>query len=425
LVVQSPPSRKKGVKFTWTSKCEEIFQEMKYLLTHAPMLNIADPDNDFLVCTDDCKEGIGGILMQEGCAILYASKKLNEREINYVTHDLELAPTVHALKMWRYYLLGRRFVLMIDHYGLSHLFDQPKLNARQARWMALLSDFDFELKHIKGKENRVAYTLTRSMKMIHLAVVSICETDVRERVGNAQETYELFKTVTSYLRQEPIGIKYEGYQMLYEGLLTYINRLYIPNCGNLKRFIMDELHKRPYIGHPSYQKMITATRKQFYWLGLKKDIGDYLAKCLECQQVKEEHRHTIGLLQPLPIPEWKWKTISMDFIIGLPKSTKKNDAIMVVVEKLSKYSHFVPVKSTCKAIDIANIFMNEIFLLHGMPKEIVSDRDTKFTSSFWKSLMASFEAKLLFNTTYHPQNNGQIERVNQILEDMLRMHVMH
>ena len=98
---------------------------------------------------------------------------------------------------------------------------------------------------------------------------------------------------------------------------------------------------------------------------------------------------------------------------------------MVVVDKLSKSAHFVPVKSTCKAIDISNIFMKEIFRLHGMPREIVSDRDTKFTSRFWKSLMVGFETKLLFSRAYHAQTNGKIERVNQILEDMLRMHVMH
>jgi hypothetical protein len=158
---------------------------------------------------------------------------------------------------------------------------------------------------------------------------------------------------------------------------------------------------------------------------LKKDIADYLAKCLQCQHVKEEHRHPTGLLHPLPIPEWKWETISMDFIIRLPKSANQNDAIMVVVDKLSKVAHLVPVKSTCKAIDIASIFMKEIFWLHDMPKEIISNRDTKFTSSFWKYLMAGFETKLLFSTTYHPQTDGQTERVNQVLEDMLRMHVMH
>jgi hypothetical protein len=417
--------QKKGIKFIWTSKCEEIFQELKYLLTHAPMLKITDPDNDFLMCTNACKEGLGGLLMQEGCVICYASRKLNEHEINYVTHDLELASIVHALKMWRHYLLGRRFVLMTDHCGLRHLFDQPKLNVRQARWMALLSEFDFKIKHIKGKENRVVDALSRSIKMIHLAAVRTCETDVRERVRNAQETNAFFKTVTSYLRQEPTGIKYEAYQMLEEGLLTYKNRLYVPNYDDLKRFIMDELHKRPYTGHPGYQKMITTTRKQFYWPGLKKDIANYLSKCLECQQVKAEHRHPAGLLQPLPITEWKWETISIDFITGLPKSTKQNDAIKVMVDKLSKSSHFVHVKSTCKTVDIANIFIKEIFRLHGMPKEIVSDQDTKFTSIFWKSLMVGFETKLLFSTAYHPQTDGKTERVNQIVEYMLRMHVMH
>jgi hypothetical protein len=190
------------------------------------------------------------------------------------------------------------------------------------------------------------------------------------------------------------------------GLLTYRNRLYIPNCDDLKRFILDELHKRPYYGHPGYQKMITATRRQFYSPGMKKDIAEYLAKCIECQQVKAKHRHPARLLQPLPIPEWKWKTISMDFITGLPTSTKQNDTIMVVVDKLSKFCHFIPIKSTCKAIDISQVFMKEIFRLHGMPKEIVSDRDMKFTSNFWKSLMVGLETKLLFSTTYHPQTNG-------------------
>ena len=143
------------------------------------------------------------------------------------------------------------------------------------------------------------------------------------------------------------------------------------------------------------------------------------------QQVKAEHRHPTRLLHPLPIPEWKWETISMDFITGLPTSTKQNDAIMVVVDKLSKSAHFIPVKSTCKAIDIAQVFMKEVFRLHGMPKEIVSDRDPKFTSNFWKSLMAGLETKLLFSTTYHTQTDRQTERVNKILEYMLRMHVMH
>jgi hypothetical protein len=260
--------RKKGVKLFWTSECEERFQELKHLLTNAHVLKIAYPNKDFLLCKDAWKEGIGGVLMQEGHVICYESRKLNEHEINYVTHDLELVSIVHALKMWRHYLLGRIFVFMIDHSGLRYLFDQPKLKSRQYRWMALLSEFYFEIKHIKEKENRVVDALSQSMKVIHLSVVNTCETDVRERVKSAQETDAFFETVKSYLEQYPTGLKYEG-------------RLYIPNCDDFKRFMMDELQKIPYIGHHGYQKMITATRKLFYWLGLKRGIANYLYKCLE------------------------------------------------------------------------------------------------------------------------------------------------
>jgi hypothetical protein len=193
--------QKKEVKFIWTSKCEERFQQLKFLLTNAPVLNIVDPNKEFLVCIDACKEGLEGVLMQEGHVICYKSIKLNEYEVNYVTHDVELAAIVHVLKMWGHYLLGRRFVLMTDHRGLRYLFDQPKLNARQARWMSLLSEFDFEIKHIKGKENRVLDALSRSMKVIHLAAVSTCETNVKERFKSAQETYAFFKTVKSYLEK--------------------------------------------------------------------------------------------------------------------------------------------------------------------------------------------------------------------------------
>jgi hypothetical protein len=126
----------------------------------------------------------------------------------------------------------------------------------------------------------VAVALSRSMKEIHLVVVSTYESDVKERVKSAHEIDAFFKNVKSYLEQEPTGLKREGYQLLNDGLLTYKGRLYIPNCDNLKRFIMDELHKTPYTGHPSYQKMITTTRKIFCWPRLKKDIVDYLAKCL-------------------------------------------------------------------------------------------------------------------------------------------------
>jgi len=121
---------------------------------------------------------------------------------------------------------------------------------------------------------------------------------------------------------------------------------YVPNQMEIKQIILDEFHRTPYATHPGYQKLFFALRKWYFWLGMRKDIDQYLSKCLECQQVKAEHQHSAGPLHPLPIPEWKWHTITIDFIVSIPKSKKQNDFIMVVVDKLSKTTHFVRVKST-------------------------------------------------------------------------------
>ena len=140
---------------------------------------------------------------------------------------------------------------------------------------------------------------------------------------------------------------------------------------------------------------------------MKKDMVEYISRCMKCQHVKVEHQHPAGLLQPFLVLEWKWEVISMDFITGLPMTWRQNDSIMVVVDKLTKEAHFILVKSTHKTNDIAKIFMKEIFKLHGLPKAIVSDRDVKFTSNFWKGLFAYLDTKLNFSTAYHPQIDGQ------------------
>ena len=124
---------------------------MKNILTSALVLKIADPEKYFLVCKDACGQGLGGVLMQDNHVICYESRKLKEHEKNYATHDLELAAIVHALKMWRHYLMGRRFEIRTNYCGLKYLFDQPTLNARQARWLEFLCEFDLEMKHIKRK----------------------------------------------------------------------------------------------------------------------------------------------------------------------------------------------------------------------------------------------------------------------------------
>ena len=143
--------QKKGKKFEWSEKCDEGFNKLKDLLTTTPILKITYPHKDFFVYTDACNEGLGGVLTQEGHVIAYESRKLKIHEKNYATYDLELVAVIHALKMWHHYLIDRRFLLMSDNMSLKYLFDQQNLNARQARWLAFLSKYNFEIKHIKGK----------------------------------------------------------------------------------------------------------------------------------------------------------------------------------------------------------------------------------------------------------------------------------
>lgn len=158
--------QRKGKKFEWTEECEASFEQLKQLLTHAPVLKIADPDKEFVVCTNAHKKGLSGVLRQDGQVVCYESWKLNENEHNYPTHDLKLVTIIHALNIWRHYLLGRRFVLMSDHTSLRYLFDQPNMNGRQARWLAMINEFDFEIRYIKGKENRVVVLLADGYRQI-------------------------------------------------------------------------------------------------------------------------------------------------------------------------------------------------------------------------------------------------------------------
>jgi hypothetical protein len=167
------------------------------------------------------------------------------------------------------------------------------------------------------------------------------------------------------------------------------------------------MHNVPYVGHPGYQKIVSTVKSQYYWPDMKREIVEYIAKCLECQRVKDEKRHQTGLLHPLPIPEWKWEVVPMDFITGFPRTSKQHDAIMVVVDKLTKAAHFIPTKTTHKETNVVDIYMREVARLHGIPKKIMSDRDPKITSKFWKGLFKWFGTNLNFNTAYHPESDGQ------------------
>ena len=177
--------QRKEKKFQWTKECERSFQQLKKLLTSASIQRIAYPNEDFVVCTDACKEGLGRVLSQNGFIICYESRKLKEHERLYPTHDLELASIVHALKKWRHYLMGRRFELRTCHHSLKYLFDQPTLNVRQSRWLEFLCEYEFDIKHIKGKEKKVVDALSRRVHELHATTISMYQTYIKGRILEA------------------------------------------------------------------------------------------------------------------------------------------------------------------------------------------------------------------------------------------------
>ncbi|WVZ89004.1 hypothetical protein U9M48_035468 [Paspalum notatum var. saurae] len=205
-----------------------------------------------------------------------------------------------------------------------------------------------------------------------------------------------------------------------QGTLWYKNRICVPNVNSIRKLILSEAHDTTYSIHPSSTKMYYDLKEMFWWYGMKRAVAEYMAICDTCQHVKAEHQRPACLLLPLKVPEWKWEKITMDFIVGLPRTQKSYNSIWVVVDRLTKVAHFIPVNTTYFGVKLAELYISRIVCLHGVLKRIISDRGSQFTSHFWEQLHDSLDTKLRFSTAYHPQTDGQTERTNQILEDILR-----
>ena len=190
--------------------------------------------------------------------------------------------------------------------------------------------------------------------------------------------------------------------------------------AKLNEEVFDAAHRSKFVIHLGNTKMYRDVRRMYWWRGLKREVDDYVARCYTCQQVKAEHQRPAGLLQPLPVLEWKWDHITMDFVSGLPRTSRGHNSVWVIVDRLTKETHFLAVKTTDTLVTLSRLYIEEIVRLHGVPLSIISDRDPRFVSQFWKSLQNALGTQLIFSTAFHPQTDGQSERVIQILEDMLR-----
>ncbi|KAJ0802805.1 putative nucleotidyltransferase, Ribonuclease H [Helianthus annuus] len=434
---------RKGVKYSWNEEQEKSFEELKKRLVSSPILALPSGSGGYQVYSDASKKGLGCVLMQHGKVIAYASRQLKPYEVNYPTHDLELAAVVFALKIWRHYLYGESCDIFTDHKSLKYIFTQKELNMRQRRWLELLKDYDANIQYHPGKANIVADALSRknsgtisclqiqphirrdlermdiwlqvSKSDGYLARMQI-EPNLISRIKDAQkQDGELWAIVQNL----EVG-KQSEFSIDHQGVIWCGKRLCVPDDSTLRESLLAEAHSSPFSIHPGSTKMYRDLRQNFWWNGMKEDVARYVSKCLTCQQVKLEHKRASGLLQPLDIPIWKWDEITMDFVTGLPKTFKKNDVVWVVVDRLSKSAHFLPIQQGFSVNKLSEIFLQEIIRLHGTPSSIVSDRDPRFTSRFWKGFQAAWGTRLKFSTAFHPQTDGQSERTIQTLEDMLR-----
>ncbi|GKA84282.1 putative reverse transcriptase domain-containing protein [Tanacetum coccineum] len=208
------------------------------------------------------------------------------------------------------------------------------------------------------------------------------------------------------------------------GTLCLNNRSWIPCFGNLRALIIHERLKSKYSIHPGSDKMYHDLKKLYWWPSMKAEIATYVSKCLTCAKVKAEYQKPSGLLVQPEIPQWKWENITMDFVTKLPKTATGQDTIWVIVDRLTKSAHFLPMKETDSMEKLTRQYLKEVVSRHGVPVSIISDQDSRFTSHFWQSLQKALGTRLDMSTSYHPQTDGQSERTIQTLEDMLRACVI-
>uniref|UniRef100_A0A2N9F7T1 RNA-directed DNA polymerase n=1 Tax=Fagus sylvatica TaxID=28930 RepID=A0A2N9F7T1_FAGSY len=394
----------------WTSQADSSFAALKTALTTAPILQVPDFEKVFELDTDASIIGIGGVLSQAGKPIAFFSEKLNGAKLNYCTYDLEFYAIVQAIKHWQYYLAYKDFILNTDHEALKHLHSQQNLHKRHVKWVTFLQQFDFSIRHKAGTLNKVADGLSRRHNLLcHMKTI----VPGFEEFQTHYKTDQKLQRVLTALQQGQRSA-YPGFYSN-DGFLFKGTQLCVPACS-LRAQLLQEVHNQ---GHFGKDKTLTLLQQKYFWYGMTKDVAQHVQRCLVCQKAKGT-TSTAGLYLPLPVPSRPWECLSMDFVLGLPPTTRRADSILVVVDRFSKMSHFIPCRKSNDASHVAALFFRDVYKLHGLPMSIVSDRDSKFLGHFWRTLWKKVGTTLDYSTTFHPQTDGQTEVTNRSLGNLLR-----
>ncbi|GJR72667.1 putative reverse transcriptase domain-containing protein [Tanacetum coccineum] len=296
---------------------------------------------------------------------------------------------------------------------------------RQRRWLELLSDYDCDIRYHPGKANVVADALSRKERFKPLRVRALVMTiglNLPKQILKAQTEALKPKNLTAedvggMLRQD---LTKERLKPRADGTLCLNNRSWLPCYGDLRTLVMHESHKSKYSIHPGSDKMYQDLKQLYWWPNMKANIATYISKCLTCAKVKAEHQKPFGLLVQPEIPEWKWEKITMDFVTKLPKTANGYDTIWVIIDRLIKSAHFLPMRENDPMEKLMKLYMKEVVTRHRVPVSIISDRDGRFTSLFWQALHKALGTRLDMSTAYHPETDGQSERTIQTFKDIIK-----
>ncbi len=404
------------VPFRWTEQAQKAFTKLKSCFTSAPVLSVPDPELQFIVEVDASEVGVGAVLSQRSpldgkvhpCA--YFSHRLSPAERNYDVGNRELLAVRLALGEWRHWLEGAAepFLVWTDHKNLEYIRSAKRLNSRQARWALFFDRFSFTLSYRPGSKNIKPDALSRLFDSPGSGVSP--ETILPRGVVVAAVSWGVERRVKEALRGVDVR----------RGCPTGL--LFVP--GPLRPSVLEWSHSSRLVCHPGVRRTLASARQRFWWPSLPHDVRQFVAACSVCAQNKTSNKPPIGLLRPLPIPTRPWSHIALDFVTGLPTS-RGDTVILTVVDRFSKAAHFIPLPKLPSAKETALVVVDHVFRIHGLPKDVVSDRGPQFVSHFWKEFCRLIGASASLTSGYHPQTNGQSERANQDLERMLRCLASH
>lgn len=403
--------------FRWNEEAHTAFEALKEAMITVPVLALLDFTKMFVVEMVASGSGLGVVLMQVGRPIAYLSKALSSRNREKSVYERESMAIVLALQKWRHYLIGRHFQVRTDQRSLKFLTEQKTVSHEHQKWLVKMLGFDFDIVYRLGCENKAADALPKKpLENGELKAITFTAPADAEEIQDEVMRDEKLRGIIQDLTKETAA--HTGYE-LRRGNLLYRGHTVLSRNSRLVHLFITEFHSTPFDRHSGFFRTYKKVSTIFYWEGMKNDVKKFVVECEVCQRAKYEALSSAGLLQPLPVPSKIWEDLSMDFIVGLPKA-KGYDTILVVVDGLTKFRHFIAVRHPYSAKDITGIFIKEVVRLHDFSRTIISDKDRVFISTFWSELFRASRTTLKFSSAYHPQTDGQTEVVNRSLKTYLR-----